>query len=324
MIQLINQSTDPYFNLALEEYLFEQAGERAYFWLWQNDNTVVIGKNQNAAAEVNADYIRENRVKVARRITGGGAVYHDLGNVNFTFIVPSHGKRNVDFAPFTDTMTKALQAFGLQVERSGRNDLLLGGRKFSGNAQLVGKSSILHHGTLLFSSDLNVMAQCLTPPQEKLKSHGVASVQSRVTTLAQHLPRNISLETFMDELAAQICPTNPRGLTEDEIAAVTALRDKKFATDAWIYGTSPAFDYANSKRFACGTVSLSLRLQAGRIETCCVTGDFFGNGDMRELEKRLTNQTNSRESILAALAPIDLNHYLGNLTVSDFLSLFNF
>ena len=307
MEYIINECKNPYFNLALEEYLFNLDDEKAYFWLWQNDNTIVIGKNQNAFQEINAEFVREKGINVARRMTGGGAVYHDLGNLNFTFIVPSHGKKNYDFKQFTDKIVTALEAFGIKAEYSGRNDLLIDGKKFSGNAQLVGEAKILHHGTLLFSSDLSVIEKCLTPSKEKLKSHGVGSVKSRVANI------EINMDEFKSELVRQMCVTS-RNLSHDEEAAVQKLRDVKFSTYEWIYGASPEFNYSKSMRFEnCGTISLSMNLKDGVIENCKITGDFFGSGDVAELEKLLCGGKD--------IPNVDFNYYFGNLKREDFLLL---
>ena len=328
MEYIINDRLDPYFNLALEEYLFNSEDEHIYFWLWQNDNTIVIGKNQNAFQEIRDEFVRENGIKVARRITGGGAVYHDLGNINFTFILPAADEKKYDFKRFTSQIAQALQTFGIVAEYSGRNDLLLEGKKFSGNAQFVGKSKILHHGTLLFSSDLSIIEKCLNPAPEKLKAHGVSSTKSRVTTICEHLAKKISLEDFKNELAKRICEeyasVHMRALTPAENLAVENLRGNKFATYEWIYGASPEFNYSKTLRFKdCGAINLSMNLSKTQIiENCKITGDFFGSGDVCELEKLLTALTCTRESILGALGAVDLNYYFGRLDVAEFLLLF--
>jgi len=330
MEYIINDCLDPYFNLALEEYLFCLEDKNTYFWLWQNDNTIVIGKNQNAFHEIRGEYVKEHGIKVARRITGGGAVYHDLGNINFTFILPSADEKNYDFKRFTDQIAKALTTFGIQAEYSGRNDLLLDGKKFSGNAQFVGKSKILHHGTLMFSSDASIIEKCLNPAKEKLNAHGVSSVKSRVTTISEHLMEKISLDDFKNELAKRICEEydsmNIRNLSNEEIAAVENLRVNKFSTYEWNYGASPEFNYSKSLRFKdCGAINLSMSLSKSmKIESCKITGDFFGSGDVCELEELLTTLTCAKDSILGALRAVDLKYYFGGLDTADFLLLFDF
>jgi len=340
MEYIINDCTDPYFNLALEEYLFNfnKDDKKIYFWLWQNDNTIVIGKNQNAFSEINAGFVKEKNIKVARRITGGGAVYHDLGNLNFSFIAPYSGGKKYDFRRFTDQIAKALETFGINAEYSGRNDLLLDGKKFSGNAQFVGEHKILHHGTILFSSDTDMINQCLNPTGEKLKIHGVDSVKSRITTISEHLSvRSVRMELkdFKNEIARKICGNyggaNIRRLTEHEIKAVKDLSDKKFSAYEWIYGESPEFNYSKSMRFKdCGTVNISMFISnpggtGGVIENCRITGDFFGSGDVSELERLFNSNVYGRDFISDVIKskPADLDYYFGRLDIADFLLLFD-
>jgi lipoate-protein ligase A len=330
MEYIINDCIDPYFNLALEEYLFNLEDANEYFWLWRNDNTIVIGKNQNTFREIRNEFVREHGIKIARRITGGGAVYHDLGNINFTFIVPAADVRNYDFRRFAEQIAGNLKKLGLQVEFSGRNDLLLAGKKFSGNAQFVGKSKILHHGTLLFSSDTGIIEKCLYPSREKLQAHGVVSVKSRVTTISEHMAQKVSLDDFKNELARLICEeydeVNIRRLTGNEIAAIENLRDKKFAAYEWIYGASPEFNYSKSLRFdGCGTINLSMSLSASKtIENCKITGDFFGSGDVSELEESLKGRACTRDDILDVMRSVDIKHYFIGLDIADFLLLFDY
>ena len=323
---ILNDSFDPYFNLALEEYLFQSNNNNTYFWLWQNDNTIVIGKNQNAFHEVDHDFMKKNNIKLARRITGGGAVYHDLGNLNFSFIAPSYNKKDYDFKHFTNQIAKALKVFGLNAEHSGRNDLLIDGKKFSGSAQFVGESKVLHHGTILFSSNLEIIGKCLTPSKEKLTAHGVSSVKSRVTLLSSYLKEPMHINDFKNKLAKEILKdytdVNIRKLTEDEMQVVNKLRLEKFSSYEWIYGASPEFNFSKSLRFdGCGLINLSMDIKSGVINNCKITGDFFGSGDIAELEKLLKNTPHSKEEILAAISSIDLNYYFNNLTLENFLLL---
>ena len=329
MEYIINDCHDPYFNLALEEYLFQLDDNNSYFWLWQNDNTVVIGKNQNAFHEVNHDFMKKNKIKLARRITGGGAVYHDLGNLNFSFVVPSNNKKDYDFKHFTGQISKALKTFDIEAEHSGRNDLLIDGKKFSGSAQFIGKSKILHHGTLLFSPDFEIIEKCLTPSKEKLKAHSVSSVKSRVTSISNHLPIKMNIVEFKDKFVREFLNdynnVNVRRLTADEIEAINKLRTEKFSTYEWIYEASPNFNYSKTMRFEnCGVINFSMNLKSGIIDNCKITGDFFGSGDISELEQLLENKVFSREQILTAIASVDLQYYFNNLSPENFLLLFDF
>ena len=291
----------------------------------------MIGKNQNAFCEVDIDFIKQNGIKLARRITGGGAVYHDLGNLNFSFVIPSNKKKDYDFKQFTEQIAKALKAFDIEAHHSGRNDLLINGKKISGSAQFVGKSKILHHGTLLFSSNLETIEKCLTPSKEKLKSHNVSSVKSRVTTISKHLPTAVNMTEFKDKFAKEIFKNynsvNIRKLTAAEAGAINKLRAEKFSTYEWNYGVPHELtgNYSKSIRFeGCGLINLTMDVKSGVINNCKITGDFFGTGDISELEQLLKNQTCSREHILAAITSIDLKYHFNNLTLENFLLLFDF
>ncbi|MCL2481321.1 MAG: lipoate--protein ligase [Spirochaetaceae bacterium] len=328
MEYIVNDSHDPFFNLGLEEYLFQLNDNNTYFWLWQNSSTVVIGKNQNAFHEVDHDFMKKNKITLARRITGGGAVYHDLGNLNFSFIAPSNNKKDYDFLQFSNQIVKALSALGIKAQYSGRNDLLIDGKKFSGSAQFVGESKILHHGTILYSSDLEMIENCLTPSKQKLHAHGVSSVKSRVTLLSKHMGSTMSILEFKDKLAKEIFKdynsVNILELTVKELQAVNKLRTDKYSSYEWNYGASPEFNYSKSMRFDnCGLINLSMDLKSGVINNCKITGDFFGTGDVSRLEQLLKNNIYSREHILSTITSIDLKYYFNNLTLENFLMLFD-
>jgi len=328
MEYIVNDSLDPYFNLSLEEYLFWLNDNNTYFWLWQNNSTVVIGKNQNAFHEVDHDFMKKNGITLSRRMTGGGAVYHDTGNLNFSFIAPSNNKKDYDFLQFSNQIVKALSALGIKAQYSGRNDLLIDGNKFSGSAQFVGESKILHHGTILFSSDLEMIENCLTPSKQKLFAHGVTSVKSRVTLLSQHMNNAMDILEFKDNLAKEIFKdydsVNIRKITTEELQTVNKLRTEKYSSYEWNYGASPEFNYSKSMRFdGCGLINLSMDLKSGKINNCKITGDFFGTGDISELEQLLKNKIYSREHILSAITSIDLKYYFNNLTLESFLLLFD-
>ena len=218
-------TTNPHYNLAVEEHLFRNEQEDVCM-LWQNEPTVVIGKNQNAFAEVDPDALRKDGVHLARRITGGGAVYHDLGNVNFSFVSVNSADTGLDFARFTAPILAALRSLGVHAELSGRNDLLLDGQKFSGNAQYSANGRTLHHGTLLFDTDLTALSRYLRPDEEKLKSKGIRSVRSRVTNLKPHLQISATTGEFIELLArflrAEYAPAEPPVPRNGEIDALFA------------------------------------------------------------------------------------------------------
>lgn len=330
MIYAPSNSKDPYYNLAFEEYLFQQAAPgETYFSLWQNDNTIVIGKNQNPYNEIDADFVKEKEITVVRRITGGGAVYHDLGNVNFTFIAPVEDQSVFDFAKFTEPVIAALRSLGLPAENQGRNDIAIDGAKISGNAQHVSGGKLLHHGTLLFDSNLEMLGKCLTVLPEKLAAKGITSIRSRVTNIRKLLqPGNdLEVDAFIDRLREFVFSLNP-GCTnwspsKADLEAIRALRNNKYATWAWNYGSSPVGDTVYSRRFeGCGTITLRLAIAAGRIAQCSISGDFFGSGQIADIEELLTGVKNEPEAVAEALKDIKLAHYFYGLEKTDFIKLF--
>ena len=198
-------STDPTFNLAFEEYVFESMDQNeTYFMLWQNDHAIIVGKHQNTIEEINQDFVKEQGIKVVRRLTGGGAVYHDLGNLNFTFIVNNDSGKPFDFQSFTRPVVKALQSLGVNAEFNGRNDITIDGKKFSGNSQYAKRGRVLHHGTVLFNSKLDTVQNALKVKKDKIESKGVKSVKSRVTNIADYLEPGFTLEDFKKALVSYV------------------------------------------------------------------------------------------------------------------------
>ena len=319
---LIFRTTDPYLNLAVEEYLFRSESDEV-FALWQNEPTVVIGKNQNAYTEVDLDYLRAAGIRLARRITGGGAVYHDLGNVNYTFISKT-GENGIDFARFTAPITEALRSFGVPAVLSGRNDLLVDGKKFSGNAQYSQGGRTLHHGTLLFDSDMNVLSRVLRPDEEKIRSKAVRSVRARVTNLAPLLPRQQTAADFIAAVADFVkAKFAPEVVPVPQNAEIERLRARN-ASNEWLF---PARDlvtrYTVTKkaRYPFGTVELALDMDGESIARAAIRGDFFGSAPVEELETFLCGKTVAEA--LAALADDAPGVYIHGMTKADLAALFD-
>ena len=317
---LILHTTDPYLNLAVEEYLFRHENGEV-FALWQNEPTVVIGKNQNAYTEVDLDYLRAAGIHLARRITGGGAVYHDLGNVNYTFISKT-GENGIDFARFTAPITEALRHFGVPAVLSGRNDLLVGEKKFSGNAQYSQGGRTLHHGTLLFDSDMNVLSRVLRPDEEKIRSKAVKSVRARVTNLAPLLPRQRTAGEFIAAIADFVkARFSPEVVTAPQNEEIERLRARN-ASDEWLF---PARDlvtrYTVTKkaRYPFGTVELSLDMDGESIARAAIRGDFFGSAPVEELETFLCGKTVAEA--LAALTDDAPDKYIHGMSKADLAAL---
>ena len=311
-------TTDPAFNLALEEYVFESLSkDYNYFILWQNASTVVVGRHQNTFNEVDEAFIRENNITVVRRLSGGGAVYHDLGNLNFTFIQDAAGKEP-DLGLFCRPVAQAIRTLGAEAEVNGRNDITVNGMKFSGNAQYVKYGRVMHHGTLLFDSQLEVAAKALRPDPEKIKAKGVASVRSRITNLKPLLPEGTTLEIFRDALLKALFEKEQMeiySLTHADLTAIAALKEERYGTWAWNWGASPACDMTFSGRIeGCGQLSLQFRVKKGFITDAILYGDFFSAGDPQALAKSFIGYPATAEGIREAAEKADVSPILGLTT----------
>ncbi len=324
MLNIINEATDPRFNLALEEYALNHLHpQRELVIIWQNEPTVVIGRNQNTIEEVNQSYIEENRIQVVRRLSGGGAVYHDLGNLNFTYIVSSGPKTVTNFQKFTEPVLKALRSLGVPAEFSGRNDLTIEGKKFSGNAQYWSKGRLLHHGTILFNSDLSVVQAALQASQEKLVSKGLKSVRSRVTNIFPYLKRPLSVEEFKQILLKHLLQQKGHEdyrLNDADLQAIKKLRNERYDQWAWNYGRSPAFEMEKSRRFPGGQLTLKFNVRRGLIDEIKIYGDFFGRRDVAELAELLRNTAYKKETLRNLLEAIPFANYFASISRDEFIA----
>ena len=319
MFYLESPSRDPYFNLALEEYVFERMDKsKSYFMLWQNDNTIVVGKYQNTAEEIDQAYVDAHHIRVARRLSGGGAVYHDKGNLNFTFIVDRADAPGLNFKIFVEPVIQALARFGVHAAFTGRNDLTIDGLKFSGNAQYARRGRLLHHGCIMLDSNLTSVADALRVKEAKFASKAVKSVRSRVTTINAHAPAPISMEDFkgaLKECAMASGALEPYTLTEEDLAAVRKLRDEKYATWAWNYGCSPAYDMRREMKFPAGLVTAHLSAEGGKIKAVRFYGDFFG-GELGELEGAMAGLPLD-EHLTDALEALRVGDYMSGITAEE-------
>ncbi len=318
MIIIKNNSVDPYFNLAAEQYLIDNCDEDV-FMLWRNDRTVVIGNNQNAYAEVDREYADTHGITVSRRLTGGGAVFHDLGNVNFSFIIPSDGK-GIDFKKYTAPIIESLKKMGLCAELSGRNDILIDGKKVSGNAQCVRNGKVLHHGTLLYCADLSKVSGVLRVDPAKLQSKGIKSVKSRVANIKDLMDTDMDVLQFMSVIESNFEGTK-RGFTDTELQEITKLRCEKFATWEWIWGRSKEYTLTAKERFSYGSVEANINTDRGIIKEVSLTGDFFGVGDISELTDSLTGIRYEYADILAHLSKYDIQRYIFGASAEDISKL---
>lgn len=305
-------STDPFFNLSAEEYFLCEKDED-FFLLWQNKPCIVIGRNQNAADEINRGYVRTRSLPVVRRMTGGGAVYHDRGNLNFSFIINGEADRVELCRPIIDV----LRSIGVVAEISGRNDILVGGRKVSGTAMCSRGGRSLFHGTLLINADLEAMSEALRPDENKLMGHGVKSVRSRVANLSEYTEEvspdiiGAMLAGYMTERGGEIYE-----LGESDIEAIEKLRDSKYSTDEWNCGAE-RLQKSERSRLSCGTVYIKKKTACGRIEDIRIFGDFMNIGDISKLEARLRGAEFRREEIISALEEARVEKYIPNLTADE-------
>lgn len=294
MLYIKNKSNNPYYNLAMEEYLFSLDDKEDYLLLWINEPTIVVGKHQNTIEEINADYVREKHINVVRRITGGGAVYHDLGNLNYSLIIKNDYKGDYDFGKFTMPIVKALDKLGVKAEQSGRNDITIDNRKFSGNAQFISKGKLLHHGTLLFDSHMEELVKALKVSEDKIASKGIKSVRSRVTNIKDYLKDDISIMKFKELLLQYMFDEDMDlrigQLSELDLAAIESLKNDKYLTWDWNYGQSPEFNIRKCKKFESGKVEALINVKNGVIENVKFYGDFFAKGDISVIENALKGQ----------------------------------
>jgi len=319
------KTTDPAFNLAVEEYVFDYLPrDRMYVMLWQNDNAIIIGKNQNTLAEINEAYVKEQGIRVVRRLSGGGAVYHDMGNLNFTVIADAQGE-SLDFGRFCALVVKALQRVGVKAEINGRNDMTIGGKKFSGNAQYLRQGRVMHHGTILFDSNASVLAKALQVDEAKIQAKGVKSVRSRVTNVRPCLPVDMTLQQFRQILLNTILEEEPGEeyvLTEKDLEIVETLKRERYDTWEWNYGHSPACTLHKKGRVeGCGTVEAFITLREGKISQIVFKGDFFGVSDPEQLASLLIGCRPDRASLEERLSQTEVSRYFMGMTITELLNI---
>lgn len=323
MLCIKNESIEPYFNMAAEEYLLKNFEEDS-FMLWRNNNAIIVGKHQNTLAEINVDYVKEKEIKVVRRLSGGGAVFHDLGNLNFTFIQKGEEGKLVDFKKYTKPIIDVLKNLGVDAKFEGRNDLTIEGKKFSGNAEHVFRNKILHHGTLLFTSNMKNVSEALKVNPLKFKDKAVKSVRSRVTNISDHLPEKIDLDAFTDMIMEHIMEmypdAKPYTFNENDKEIIQKLADSKYSTWEWTFGYQAKYDFNKLIKTKGGSIEFHLNVNNGDISSLKIFGDFFSSKDISEIEKHLTGVRHEEVAIVNALKYIELTDYFNNVTVEEFVS----
>lgn len=300
------KKNDPYFCLAAEEYLLKNFSDDI-FMLWQSENTVVAGKHQNAMAEINYPFVHRNNITVARRISGGGTVFHDAGNVNFAYIRNVKSPAEISFKLFTEPVVKALAKLGVKATTSGRNDLLVEGKKISGNAEHVFKNRVLHHGTLLFNSNLETLGQSIKVIPGKYHGKAVQSNRSMVTNILPFLKKKWSVHdfrSFLLDVQLENADNSVYELNEKDNQTIQKLVDEKFSTWDWNYGYSPKYSFKNEFHAEGKILNIELKVEKGRIteSNCC--GDFFTEGELKIFNKSLSGKRHFYSDILQKMEKI--------------------
>lgn len=319
--------TDPRINLAIEEYILKNMDiEKDDFLLFYiNQPSIIIGKNQNTIEEINTDYVEENGILVVRRLSGGGAVYHDLNNLNFSFLTKDDGNSFSNYKKFTQPVVDALAKLGVNSELSGRNDILAEGKKVSGNAQYSTRGRMFSHGTLMFNLDIDAVVNSLKVKQDKIESKGIKSVRSRVANIIDFLPEKITVEEFRMEILKSIFGGEENiqyyELTEEDWENIHEISKNRYQLWEWNYGKSPRFNIQKTKRYPSGSLDIRLKVNKGVIEEAKIFGDFFGVGDVDEVAELLVGTKYDRAAIAEKLKDIEIPVYFGGITEEDFLHL---
>ncbi|MGT2755354.1 lipoate--protein ligase [Streptococcus ovis] len=322
MKYIVNNSNDPSYNIALEAYAFKElTAIDEIFILWINEPAIIIGKHQNAIQEINKEYTDAHGIHVNRRLSGGGAVYHDLNNLNYTIISNKSEEGAFDFKTFSKPVIDTLATLGVEANFTGRNDLEIDGKKICGNAQAYAKGRMMHHGCLLFDVDMSVLGDALKVSKDKIESKGVKSVRARVTNINNELPKKMTVLEFKDAILEQMKKEYPDMdeyvLTEEDLAAIQELRDTQFGTWEWNFGATPEYTVERSVRYPAGKITSYIKTEKSVIEAIKIYGDFFGIGDVSDIEELLVGTRYEYTDVLAKLQTIDTTHYFSRMTVEE-------
>lgn len=332
MLYVPNENNDPRINLAIETYLLKEfKAQEPILLFYINQPSIIIGRNQNTLEEINKDYVDEHGILVVRRLSGGGAVYHDFGNLNFSFIMPDDGNSFRDFKKFTEPVIAALHDLGVKgAELKGRNDLVINDLKFSGNAMYATNGRMFAHGTLMLDSDINEVVNALKVRKDKIESKGIKSIRSRVTNIRPFLPdsqKNLTTKEFRQAILLRIFGVDSEDkikkyeLTEKDWERINAISEEYYRNWDWNYGKSPAFNLERRHRFPIGSVEVRVNIVEGKIKEAKIYGDFFGLGDIKDVEDKLIGVRYEKEDLAQVVADIDVQKYFGKIEKADFLNL---
>ncbi|WP_069990134.1 lipoate--protein ligase [Streptococcus agalactiae] len=322
MKYIVNTSNDPAYNVALEAYAFQKLTDiDEIFILWINEPAIIIGRHQNTIQEINKEFIDKNGIHVVRRLSGGGAVYHDLNNLNYTIISNNTQEGAFDFQTFSKPVIDTLAKLGVKAEFTGRNDLEINGQKFAGNAQAYYKGRMMHHGCLLFDVDMSVLGQALKVSKDKIESKGIKSVRARVTNIVDHLSDKITVQEFSDAILAQMKEEYPEMdeyvLSDAELSEIQAMRDNQFATWDWTYGKAPEYTIERGVRYPAGKITTYANVENLTIKSVKIFGDFFGVKPVDDIEKILEGVRYDYKDVLAALKTVDTSQYFSRMTPEE-------
>lgn len=314
MIYLESKSNDPAYNTALELYAFQElAKEDNVFFLWINKPCIVVGKNQNTRQEIDQKYCDEHGIQIVRRVSGGGAVYHDYNNLNYTIISNKDSEADFDFKSMSQPVLNALADMGVDAQFTGRNDLQIGDQKFCGNAQYIKGKRVMHHGCMMFDVDVSVLSKALTVSKDKYESKGKTSVRSRVTNIKDHLEdKSLTVHDFLNKLKEHMYKTYDMKeyiLTEEDEEKIRAIKAEKNDSWDWVYGSNPDFNVQRKRKLPAGKVEANINVIHGIIEDIKFFGDFFGVKDVAELANMLKGVKYDRESISQVLYKINIKEY---------------
>lgn len=326
MLIIDSPSHNAYFNIASEEYLLGKFPTEDIFLLYINAPSIIVGKFQNTLAEINMDHVTENNIKVVRRMSGGGTVYHDLGNLNFSFHTLLADQDFMDFSKFTSPVLQLLKAWNVPAELTGRNDLLVDGKKFSGNAKLAKSGKMIQHGTILFNSEMNVLSDVLIANPLKFIDKATKSNRSRVTNLIDYLPEGTTIEVLKQRLIDEILKNSEGGkiynLTDEDLNEIEKLAKEKYETWDWNFGFSPNYNFKKAIKIPAGFIEIHLDVEKGIIKQAKIFGDFFASKPIEEFEDLIINEKHDISVIAEKLSKINLTDYFGKVSVEEIIELF--